>query len=92
MNDKPAASGHIYKGERERWSYFTHLELESLPTGGWGYDHFPVSARYANTLGLEYHDVLVVHLGLMAGGHLGRSQIQILAGQHQGRVLAGIAP
>lgn len=47
-------SGHIYKGERERWSCFTHLELESLPTGGWGYDHFPVSARYANTLGLEY--------------------------------------
>lgn len=47
-------SGHIYKGERERWKYFTHLELESLPTGGWGYDHFPVSARYANTLGMEY--------------------------------------
>jgi hypothetical protein len=47
-------SGHIPKGERERWPYFSHLELESLPTGGWGYDHFPVSARYANTLGLEY--------------------------------------
>ncbi len=47
-------SGHIYKGERERWQYFSHLELESLPTGGWGYDHFPVSARYANTLGIEY--------------------------------------
>lgn len=47
-------SGHIYKGERERWKYFSHLELESLPTGGWGYDHFPVSARYANTLGMEY--------------------------------------
>ncbi|MCX7848061.1 MAG: beta-galactosidase trimerization domain-containing protein [bacterium] len=47
-------SGHIYKGERERWKYFSHLELESLPTGGWGYDHFPVSARYASTLGLEY--------------------------------------
>lgn len=47
-------SGHIYKGERERWRHFSHLELESLPTGGWGYDHFPVSARYANTLGMEY--------------------------------------
>jgi len=47
-------SGHVYKGERERWKYFSHLELESLPTGGWGYDHFPVSARYANTLGMEY--------------------------------------
>jgi len=47
-------SGHIYKNERERWPYFSHLELESLPTGGWGYDHFPVSARYVNTLGMEY--------------------------------------
>lgn len=34
--------------------YNTHLELESLPTGGWGYDHFPKSARYAATIGLEY--------------------------------------
>lgn len=47
-------SGHIYKNERNRWKYFSHLELESLPTGGWGYDHFPLSARYANTLGLNY--------------------------------------
>ena len=47
-------SGHIAKGDRKRWPYFTHLELESLPTGGWGYDHFPISAKYASTLGLEY--------------------------------------
>ena len=47
-------SGHIYKGDRERYEHFTHLEIESLPTGGWGYDHFPTSARYANTLGLPY--------------------------------------
>jgi hypothetical protein len=47
-------SGHIHKGQRERYKYFSHLEIESLPTGGWGYDHFPVSARYANTMGLEY--------------------------------------
>ena len=47
-------SGHIYRGERQRYKYFSHLELESLPTGGWGYDHFPVSARYVHTLGMEY--------------------------------------
>jgi len=47
-------SGHIFKGERERWEYFSHLELESLPTGGWGYDHFPMSARYATQLGKEF--------------------------------------
>jgi hypothetical protein len=47
-------SGHIAKGDRSRWPYFTHLELESLPTGGWGYDHFPISAKYASTLGMEF--------------------------------------
>ena len=31
-----------------------HLELESLPTGGWGYDHFPLSAAYARTLDREF--------------------------------------
>lgn len=46
--------GHISKGRRDLAHMNTHLELESLPTGGWGYDHFPMSARYANTLGLEY--------------------------------------
>jgi len=47
-------SGHIAKGDRSRWPYFTHLELESLPTGGWGYDHFPISAKYSSTLGKEF--------------------------------------
>ena len=43
-------SGHIARGRREILPYFSHLELESLPTGGWGYDHFPVSAKYAHLL------------------------------------------
>ena len=47
-------SGHIFKGERERYDDYGHLELESLPTGGWGYDHFPTSARYADTLGFDF--------------------------------------
>ena len=42
-------SGHISIGARKALGYNTHLELESLPTGGWGYDHFPMSARYAIT-------------------------------------------
>ncbi len=46
--------GHIDKAGRERFSTYTHLELESLPTGGWGYDHFPSSARYAATLGFDF--------------------------------------
>ena len=46
--------GHIGAGRRDLAKMNTHLELESLPTGGWGYDHFPKSAAYARTLGMEY--------------------------------------
>jgi hypothetical protein len=47
-------SGHVGKGDPLPLRYNTHLELESLPTGGWGYDHFPVSAKYAATTGKDY--------------------------------------
>lgn len=40
--------GHIAKGRSDLAHMNTHLELESLPTGGWGYDHFPLSAKYCN--------------------------------------------
>jgi len=46
--------GHIRHGRRDLAFMNSHLELESLPTGGWGYDHFPLSARYAQGLGMEY--------------------------------------
>jgi hypothetical protein len=46
--------GHVYKGDRDRYKYFSHIELESLPTGGWSYEHFPVSARYVDTIGHQY--------------------------------------
>lgn len=46
--------GHIRLGRRDLAFRNTHLELESLPTGGYGYDHFPLSARYAATLGVDY--------------------------------------
>ncbi len=46
-------SGHLRRGRRDLAFYNTHLELESLPTGGWGYDHFPLSAAYGRTLGME---------------------------------------
>ena len=46
--------GHIRRGRRDLAEMNTHLELESLPTGGWGYDHFPLSARYVQNLGMDY--------------------------------------
>ncbi|MBU8902439.1 MAG: beta-galactosidase trimerization domain-containing protein [Victivallales bacterium] len=48
-------SGHITRGDRDILKYFSHLELESLPTGGWGYDHFPMGAKYCTNL---EHDFL----------------------------------
>ena len=46
--------GHIRRGRRDLAHRNTHLEIESLPTGGWGYDHFPLSARYVATLGMDF--------------------------------------
>jgi len=46
--------GHIIVGRRDLAYANTHLELESLPTGGWGYDHFPMSVAYSRNLGMEY--------------------------------------
>ena len=45
--------GHIRHGRRDLAAANSHLELESLPTGGWGYDHFPLSAAYGRTLGMD---------------------------------------
>lgn len=47
-------SGHISQGDTDILQFFSHLELESLPTGGWGYDHFPLSAKYAANLGFDF--------------------------------------
>ena len=51
--------GHIHKRGPRRFDAYSHLEIESLPTGGWGYDHFPSSARYGAFLGFD----LVSHTG-----------------------------
>jgi len=47
-------SGHITRGDRDVLAFQSHLELESLPTGGWGYDHFPEGASYVANLGKDY--------------------------------------
>lgn len=45
--------GHIGPGHRPVADTCTHFELESLPSGGWGYMHFPATVRYARALGRE---------------------------------------
>lgn len=46
-------SGHIGPRHRNVIGGYTHLELESLPSGGWGYLHFPLTQRYARNLGID---------------------------------------
>ncbi len=44
-------AGHVGPYIRGSADSYTHFELESLPSGSWGYLHFPLTARYARTLG-----------------------------------------
>ncbi|MEG1192637.1 MAG: beta-galactosidase [Clostridia bacterium] len=46
-------SGHIGPVTKASMDAYTHFELESLPSGIWGYLHFPITARYARTLGKD---------------------------------------
>jgi len=33
-------------GDRQYFPYYSHYDIESLPTGGWGYDYFTSMVRY----------------------------------------------
>jgi len=46
-------AGHIGPRHRSVADAYTHFELESLPSGGWGYLDFPLKVRYTRTLGIE---------------------------------------
>jgi len=46
-------AGHVGPERRAVADAHSHWELESLPSGGWGYLHFPLTVRYARTLGLD---------------------------------------
>ncbi|HEY6553314.1 MAG TPA: alpha-amylase family protein, partial [Vicinamibacteria bacterium] len=45
--------GHVNPDLRPNVLGYSHLELESLPSGGWGYLHFPMTMRYARNLGVD---------------------------------------
>lgn len=47
-------SGDLAIGDRNVLDFDSHIELESLPTGGWGYDHFPLTAKYCSNIGKDY--------------------------------------
>ena len=45
--------GHVGPRHRLVKDAYDHFELESLPSGHWGYLHFPMTMRYARTLGVD---------------------------------------
>ncbi|MCQ2403600.1 MAG: hypothetical protein MJ202_07750 [Lentisphaeria bacterium] len=47
-------SCHVKPAASRFFPYYTHWELESLPTGGWGYDHFPLTAAFARKTGFAF--------------------------------------
>ena len=44
-------AGHVGPETKRCLDQVSHLELESLPGGHWGYLHFPMTVRYARNLG-----------------------------------------
>ncbi len=51
--------GNIVRDRKDFLHSNTHIEIESLPTGSWGYDHFPLCCTYARRTGMDY----VAHTG-----------------------------
>lgn len=48
FNSRPLSNLH------EDIQYLEQVEVEALPTGGWGYMYFPINVRYARTFGKPY--------------------------------------
>jgi hypothetical protein len=42
-------------GLGDRLAYIDNIDIEALPTGGWGYWYFPIHARYARTFGVTVY-------------------------------------
>ena len=47
-------NGRPFSQLRQELSFQTQAEIESLPTGGWGYMYFPKNVRFARTLPIPY--------------------------------------
>jgi hypothetical protein len=52
-NSRLRVSADPHRGVRPELPNYTHVEIESLPTGGWGYNHFPLYSRYFQPLGKD---------------------------------------
>lgn len=46
--------GGTPRGKRDVILANSHIEIESLPTGGWGYDNLPMTSRYVQPMELDF--------------------------------------
>jgi putative glycosyl hydrolase-like family 6 (GHL6) protein/glycosyl hydrolase family 42 (putative beta-galactosidase) len=46
-------NSRLVVGISDELQFYTNLQIESLPSGGWGYTHFEHRVRYCRTLGKE---------------------------------------
>ncbi|MGQ9630564.1 MAG: alpha-L-fucosidase [bacterium] len=53
FNSRLRILNDVELGMRLELGEFTHIEIESLPSGAWGYNHYPLMVRYFQTLGKE---------------------------------------
>lgn len=58
FNSRPLTALHDEK------KFLRHVEIEALPSGGWGYMYFPMNVRYVRRFGLPY-------MGMTARFHKG---------------------
>jgi hypothetical protein len=54
FNSRLRLSADPDQGVPPELAYQTHLEIESLPSGGWGYNHFPLYVRYFQTQAIPH--------------------------------------
>ncbi len=51
FNSRLRLDRDVAAGSRPELPDYTHVEIESLPGGDWGYNHYPLFAAYFQTLG-----------------------------------------
>lgn len=89
-NSRLRLSGDPALGNQPEAPAFSHWEIESLASGGWGYTHFPLYNRYFQTLGKPV-------LGMTAAFHrswadFGTVKSQAALDYECARMVAGGAP
>jgi hypothetical protein len=53
-NSRLRLTADVEAGCAPELKHQSHVEIESLPSGGWGYNHFPLYVRYFQTLNIPH--------------------------------------